>query len=211
MSLSRKDSLAERTADVKMAFVDSMMGEDQAELAEEFEQWYHDVWETAKAAGRAEALREVGEVEECDDEDTHTSTTYLLPDPESTALHETLLRYHGAYNAHQIAVLQNTPDIEATQRYLDLLEDRHNIFSVDNNGVTLYPAFQFHTNGKLDATMGEVIKTFGGNVDGWTLWSWFSFPSGLLSGDVPKDVVHESLYRAQTAARRFRDTLRDTR
>lgn len=87
-------------------------------------------------------------------------------------LQKRLLRDEKAYTAHQLAVLRKTTPEEA-QAYLDTQEQEHTVFTVDNNGVTLYPAFLFDNEGNVDETISKLVKVLQGKLTGWSAWAWF--------------------------------------
>lgn len=112
-------------------------------------------------------------------------------------LYKRLLR-KGAYTAHQLAVLRDTTAEEA-QEYLDQQEAEHTVFTVDNNGVTLYPEFLFNDEGNVDETISKLVQIFQGKFGGWSAWAWFCLPTGMLSGNIPVEMAYRDFHRAQTA------------
>lgn len=116
-------------------------------------------------------------------------------------LKKMLLRNHRAYTVHQLAVLRGTTPEEA-QKYIDGQMIEHTVFTVDNQGITLYPAFLFDIEGNVDKTMAQLVKVFENKFSGWEAWAWFCLPTGLLSGGVPKDMAYLNYDRAFTATTR---------
>lgn len=121
-------------------------------------------------------------------------------------LQNRLLRDYKAYTANQLAVLQNNT-VDETQAYLDEQESKHTVFTVDNNGVTLYPAFLFNDKGKVRKVIGNLVQVFKGSFTGWAAWAWFCLPTGLLSGNVPIDIAHTDFKRAFIAVKRKHEDL----
>lgn len=63
------------------------------------------------------------------------------------------------------------------------------IFGLEHEGKTLYPAFQFDTNGKPKAVVARILEALG-DRSGWQITSWFTAPNGWLSDDqCPVDLM----------------------
>jgi hypothetical protein len=63
------------------------------------------------------------------------------------------------------------------------------IFSVVYEGATLYPAFQFDTEGRPRPVIAEVIRSLGSKSTDWELALWFTTNVGWLDGQRPVDLL----------------------
>ncbi|SOC47845.1 hypothetical protein SAMN05660748_1073 [Blastococcus aggregatus] len=78
------------------------------------------------------------------------------------------------------------------------------LFTVQDAGQTLAPAFQFAADGSPRPELRPLVSTLtAGGVDGWQLWSWLTASSSYLSGGVPQEVACTQPERALRAAERF--------
>lgn len=125
-------------------------------------------------------------------------------------LREKLLRDHGVYSVEDIANLQAVA-INTAQKYVHDLEHQHRVFTVSYHGATLYPKLLFQDHGQIDEVAASIVEIFAGQYGGWGLWAWFCFPTGLLSGEAPQNIMHEQPERVKNAARRFRNILFEDR
>lgn len=125
-------------------------------------------------------------------------------------LREKLLRDHGVYSIEDIANLQAVA-ISTAQKYVHDLEHQHRVFTVFHQGETRYPKLLFQDNGQIDEIAASIVEIFAGKYGDWGLWAWFCFPTGLLSGNIPKDIMHDEPERVERAARSFRNILFEDR
>ncbi len=92
----------------------------------------------------------------------------------------------------------------STRAWVARRRDAHAVFTVSYKGRTLIPAFQFDDDGEPRAELQPILSTLvGAGVDGWTLWTWLTSPTSLLSGEVPEHVARTAPARALRAAQRF--------
>jgi hypothetical protein len=78
------------------------------------------------------------------------------------------------------------------------------LFTVDHEGRTLIPAFQFDEHGELRAELAPMLSALAdGGVQGWSLWTWLTTPTSYLSGEIPERVASADSARALRAAQRF--------
>lgn len=55
------------------------------------------------------------------------------------------------------------------------------IFSVNDGGKELFPAYQFDGALQPRPVIKEILAQLGDEVDGWSAAAWFHFPNGWLS------------------------------
>lgn len=122
-----------------------------------------------------------------------------------------LLHDHGAVDVEGLAALRTIPLQDATEMVTHLVETHH-LFSVNYAGDTLYPLVQFHDDGSLNEQVAAMVNIFLSNPQGkqgWALWAWLCVPTGLLSGEIPSEVVVDQPERAFRAAKRSAAMYRD--
>lgn len=96
------------------------------------------------------------------------------------------------------------PKVRAARAWVGRQRREHRVFTVDVNGAVLIPAFQLTETGRTRADLANVLRPLlEAGLDGWTVWSWLTRPSSLLSGGIPESVARTSPDRAGTAAARF--------
>lgn len=64
-------------------------------------------------------------------------------------------------------------------------KSRGELFSVRENGVDLYPAYQFDASGKPLPIIKDILSAYGSYGDGWALATWFHYPNGWIAVDGP--------------------------
>ena len=62
---------------------------------------------------------------------------------------------------------------------------------MEAKGKTLVPAIQLFADGQLDELVSEhlVKPLLSTGMEPWSLWSWLTSPTGLLSGEFPAEAV----------------------
>lgn len=91
-----------------------------------------------------------------------------------------------------------------TRTWFSRKRNDHRVFAVQHRGRTLVPAFQLTETGDVRNDLGPVLGPLTeADLDGWTLWTWLTRASSLLSGQVPEAVARTAPDRAAAAAQRF--------
>jgi len=91
-----------------------------------------------------------------------------------------------------------------TRTWVARRRQSHKLFTVDHDGRTLIPMFQFDEHGKLRDELAPILSVLAeGGVRGWSLWTWLTSPTSFLSGEVPERVASTDPARALRAAQRF--------
>lgn len=64
------------------------------------------------------------------------------------------------------------------------------LFSVDHEGIELFPAYAF-TDDQLQPLSGlqAILTLFAGKKDDWGVAYWFASANGYLGGKPPQDVL----------------------
>lgn len=78
------------------------------------------------------------------------------------------------------------------------------LFTVEAGGKTLVPLVQLTADGQLDELISDrlVKPLLSTGMEPWSLWSWLTSPTGLLSGGVPAAVVRTEANRVDRAVER---------
>lgn len=77
------------------------------------------------------------------------------------------------------------------------------LFTVSHLDGVLIPQVLFTERGTINAPVSELAYALRhANIGAWHTWAWLVSPSGLLSGDIPAEVVQKNQARAFTAAQR---------
>jgi hypothetical protein len=91
-----------------------------------------------------------------------------------------------------------------TRTWVARRRQAHKLFTVDHDGRTLIPAFQFDEHGKLRTELAPILAALvQGGVRDWSLWTWLTSPTSFLSGEVPERTATTDPARALRAAQRF--------
>lgn len=118
----------------------------------------------------------------------------------SVALRERLLTEHGAYTYAQLAELREI-ESSSVRTWISRLRQQDRIFTVDHAGRTFVPAILLSEPDTLDESVGALITPLlSAGMDEWAIWAWLVSPTGLLSGEVPADMVKTNPSRALKAA-----------
>ena len=76
------------------------------------------------------------------------------------------------------------------------------VFTVNHQGRTVYPAYQFDKDGRPRPVVADVLATLGQQGRGWQLALWFTSANGWLGGRRPVDVLDTDPAAISEAARR---------
>ena len=91
-----------------------------------------------------------------------------------------------------------------TRTWVARRRQAHKVFTVDHDGRTLIPAFQFDEHGELRTDLAPILAELAqGGVRDWSLWTWLTSPTSFLSGEVPERIATTDPARALRAAQRF--------
>lgn len=91
-----------------------------------------------------------------------------------------------------------------TRTWVARRRQAHKLFTVDHDGRTLIPAFQFDEQGELRTELAPLLAALvKGGVRDWSLWTWLTSPTSFLSGEVPEHIATTDPARALRAAQRF--------
>ena len=80
------------------------------------------------------------------------------------------------------------------------------LLTVPTELALLVPAFQLDEAGEVRADLAAPLAALlGAGTDPWLVWSWWTTPAALLSGEVPQEAVRDPLRRGDVdhAARRL--------
>ncbi|MEB3071962.1 hypothetical protein [[Mycobacterium] vasticus] len=92
----------------------------------------------------------------------------------------------------------------STRTWVARARQANKLFTVDYDGRTLIPAFQFDEHGKLRTELAPILAALAqGGVRDWSLWTWLTTPTSFLSGEVPERIATTDPARALRAAQRF--------
>lgn len=92
----------------------------------------------------------------------------------------------------------------STRTWVARRRQAHKLFTVDHDGRTLIPAFQFDEHGRLRTELAPILTVLAeGGVRDWSLWTWLTSPTSFLSGEVPERIATTDPARALRAAQRF--------
>lgn len=92
----------------------------------------------------------------------------------------------------------------STRTWFSRKRARHAVFALSHRGRTVIPAFQLTDSGDVRPDLAPILAPLReAGLDGWTVWTWMTSPSSLLSGQTPESVARTAPERASTAARRF--------
>lgn len=91
-----------------------------------------------------------------------------------------------------------------TRTWVARCRKAHKLFTVDHDGRTLIPAFQFDEHGELRTELARILKALTqGGVRDWSLWTWLTSPTSFLSGEIPERIATTDPERALRAAQSF--------
>jgi hypothetical protein len=97
----------------------------------------------------------------------------------------------------------------STRTWVSRARSRKELFTVDVDGRTIIPAFQLTDAGKTRPALAPALsQLLDADVGGWSVWTWLTRPTPLLSGGTPTDLADEAPERVRRAARRFASSTR---
>ena len=114
-----------------------------------------------------------------------------------------LIQDEGAATYHSLARMRGTGQGGA-RPWANRLRRHNLLFTVEVNGKTLIPMVQLTTDGQLDELVSEhlINPLLSAGMEPWSLWSWLTSPTGLLSGGLSAVIVHTAMDRVDRAVQR---------
>lgn len=101
-----------------------------------------------------------------------------------------LVEDEGAATYKTLAELRGTRESGA-RSWVNRLRRDNLLFTVEVKGKTLIPNVQLSADGQLNELVSEqlVQPLLAAGMEPWSLWSWLTSPTGLLSGEIPADAI----------------------
>lgn len=101
-----------------------------------------------------------------------------------------LIQDEGAATYKTLADLRGTRESGA-RSWVNRLRRDNLLFTVEVKGKTLVPSVQLSADGQLNGLVSEhlVKPLLTAGMEPWSLWSWLTSPTGLLSGGIPAEAV----------------------
>lgn len=114
-----------------------------------------------------------------------------------------LIQDEGVATYTSLASLRGTKEGGA-RSWVNRLRQENLLFTVEASGKTLVPLTQLTSDGQLDELVSKrlVKPLLSAGIEPWSLWSWITSPTGLLSGEVPAIAVRTELKRVDRAVER---------
>jgi len=120
------------------------------------------------------------------------------------AAHRDALRATPVFTHETLSELRGDKSVSSTRTWLARRRDDHALFSINDKGRTLIPAFQLDERGEPRPELQPILSVLHeGAVAGWSLWTWLTKPTSFLSGGVPETVSRTDPARVVRAAQRF--------
>jgi len=114
------------------------------------------------------------------------STVDEIIEQDNVELRKKYLKEFRCYTSDEIRDLAS-PDSNDTQDYASVWEKQNKIFSVNANGVDVFPSFQFQ-DGKPLEIIEDLLAQMPDDMSNWQIAYWFSFGSNYIeNGLAPKD------------------------
>lgn len=127
-----------------------------------------------------------------------------LTQVQQLATHRAGLLATPVFTHETLSELRGDSSLSSTRTWLARRRDAHALFTVNYNGRTVIPAFQFDERGEARPELQPILSVLGeAGIHGWSLWTWLTKPTSYLSGGVPEEIARTDPERALYAARRF--------
>lgn len=121
----------------------------------------------------------------------------------TAALRQRLMNDSGYETYESLAHLRES-QVSSVRTWAARARERGDLFTVKLKGSTLIPKVQLSTHGDLNAKVTTLVRPLiASGLDEWSIWAWLATSTGLLSGEVPAEVVEYEPERAQRAADRY--------
>lgn len=114
---------------------------------------------------------------------------------------EALVQEFGVLTSTEVAELAGS---QAKNRaaLANRWKQERRIFSVQHQGATVFPGYQFDTAGRPRPVIAEVVERLGSQSSEWELALWFVAETGWLSGRRPVDLLDRDPRAVAEAASR---------
>ena len=121
----------------------------------------------------------------------------------TAALRQRLMNDSGYETYESLAILRDS-QVSSVRTWVARARERGDLFTVMVKGTTLIPKTQLTTDGQLNAPVTTLVRPLiASGLDEWSIWAWLATSTGLLSGEVPVEVVAQEPERAVRAAERY--------
>ncbi|MBI3212225.1 MAG: hypothetical protein HYZ38_00250 [Mycobacterium sp.] len=118
--------------------------------------------------------------------------------------HRDALLASGVLTQSSLSQLRGDSRPSSTRTWLARRKQARALFTVSHGGRTLIPAFQLDEHGEPRPELQPILAVLlDAGVHGWTLWTWLTSPTSLLSGEVPERLARTAGQRVLRAAQRF--------
>lgn len=129
----------------------------------------------------------------------------------TAALRQKLLTTYGAETHETLAQIRDSQP-SSVRAWVTRAREQGELFTVKFKGRVLIPKVQLDEDGNLDPAISALVRPLlEADLDGWSLWTWLTHPTGHLSGNIPAELAHVDLGRAQRAADLYAVDLRNKR
>lgn len=129
----------------------------------------------------------------------------------SASLFKQLIEDQGAETYASLSELRGTQE-SSVRTWVSRARKQHEMFTVELQGQTLVPQVQLTDTGNINPLIVDLVRPLIlAKLDGWSIWSWLTSPSGFLSGDIPALVSRTNAKRANRAAERYAAEIQDAR
>jgi hypothetical protein len=129
----------------------------------------------------------------------------------TAALRQKLLTEFGAETHETLAQIRDSQP-SSVRAWVTRAREQGELFTVKFKGRVLIPKVQLDDEGKLDPAISALVRPLmETDLDGWSIWTWLTHPTGHLSGKIPAELAHVDLERAQRAADLYALDLRNER
>jgi hypothetical protein len=130
-----------------------------------------------------------------------------LAQAQRLASHRDALLATPVHTHDTLRALRGDVKTSSTRTWLTRRRDNHELFTVSHNGRTLIPAFQLDDQGQPRPELKPILKALDdAGVTGWSLWTWLTNPTALLTGKSPEQLARQAPARVLRAARRLAST-----
>lgn len=121
----------------------------------------------------------------------------------TAALRQRLMNDSGYETYESLARLRDS-QVSSVRTWVARARERGELFTVKVKGTTLIPKVQLTAGGELQTKVTTLVRPLiTSGLDEWSLWAWLTTSTGLLSGEIPAEVVSYEPERAQRATERY--------
>lgn len=113
-------------------------------------------------------------------------TVDKIIEQDNIKLRKQYLREFRCYTSNEIQSLASS-DSGDQQDYASVWENQNKIFSVNNNGIDVFPSFQFK-DGKPLKIIEHLLAQLPDDMSSWQIAYWFSLGNSYIENErAPKD------------------------